>query len=237
MPMENPVNQDPLIRGTGLLTETLRTIKDNTAVIAELTEIVRNVREGISRLPQSGDSRATDQTMADIKTKMEIVHSYVTALGQLPQQISGTLSILTASVQEEMLKSKSDAGTIGEIEGLLTAMAIELRALSSQLTDVGDIKTTVGNVEHKIDVMARAVDTGVAKADELSTWSRVKFPFIIGMITFVIWVASVTILAGRIGNWVENEVNGKVGPVMEEMRDLNDSMQLMVPPPEDDPVP
>jgi hypothetical protein len=188
----------------GLLGETLKTIRDTTAVNTELVEIVRGIKEGINRLLQSNDSRLTEITIADLKGKIETLHNYATALGNLPQQNAVIIGQLMSAVQQLVLHEQTHAQTLTDIRD----------KSDTTLANTAAVKADVAQL--KIDVAASS-----AKTDELSTWSKVKFPFIIGMITFIVWLASIVamfqVFDGRTGNKIDAEMK----PVLKEIQQLN----------------
>lgn len=210
--------------GLGLLSETLKTIKDNTVVITELCEIVKSMKEGIARLPQSGESKAAEMILNDIKAKMESVSTYISGLGNIPKENANALTRLVGLMQEEILKNKGVSDTMESIDERLSAIANSVTSASSAA------QSSAAAASSKLDQISKDIGSNAVKTDELSTWSKVKFPFIIGMITFVLWLASMVFMAGSVGGWIQEKMDKEVTPVMKQMQMLGDQLQRAYPP-------
>jgi hypothetical protein len=190
-----------------LLSETIKTIKDNTTAYAEMIEILKTIKDVQSKLVDGINSKANELIMNDLLKKVDAIYVHITAHGKVPEDNAVALSKIITMLQDELSQHKDAIVNITSTKLILD-----------------DLSEHAINNTNGIALLKTTVDSNTTKIDDLSTWSKIKFPFIIGMISFILWLASFIFMTTFMGGWIQNKIEQEITPTVKELKVLNDHL-------------
>lgn len=194
-------------RELGFLTETLKTIKDNTAVYTSVIELIRSVQESINKLPQVSDSKSSEILIHDIQKKVEAVHSYMLTLGNTPQQNTVALNTLLTNLQN-----------------VISEMHVINKTLDESIERLTEVDQFHNKTDVKINELLKESKTIISNLGFFISWSKIKLPFIIGMITFILWIASVISVSNSFNGWMNKRFDTEVAPLVDRLEQLEKTL-------------